>query len=111
MIDTAFVATMARYNAWQNGSLIAAASALDEAARRADRGAYFASIHGTFNHLLWADEMWLSRFTGSARPGCGIKDSPRLVEDWDEFIARRRATTPRSPIGRAASPRTGSPAN
>lgn len=92
MIDTAFVATMARYNAWQNESLIAAASGLDDAARRAERGAYFGSIHGTFNHLLWADEMWLSRFTGSARPGCGIKDSPRLVEHWDEFIARRRAT-------------------
>jgi uncharacterized damage-inducible protein DinB len=92
VIDTAFVATMARYNAWQNRSLIAAASGLDEAARRAERGAYFGSIHGTFNHLLWADEMWLSRFIGSPRPGCGIKDSSRLVEDWAELVIRRGAT-------------------
>jgi uncharacterized damage-inducible protein DinB len=36
--------------------------------------------------------MWLSRFIGSPRPGRGIKDSPRLVEDWDGFVTRRRAT-------------------
>lgn len=90
MIDASFAVTMARYNGWQNESLIAAASRLDGAARRAERGAFFGSIHGTLCHVLWADEMWLSRFTGSARPGCGIKDSPRLVEDWDGFVARRR---------------------
>ena len=35
-----------------------------DAERRRDRGAFFGSIHGTLNHLLYADLAWLSRFTG-----------------------------------------------
>ncbi|WP_350282286.1 DinB family protein [Nitrosomonas sp.] len=27
-----------------------------------DRGAFFRSIHGTLNHLLLADKIWLGRF-------------------------------------------------
>ena len=60
MVDPAFVQTMARYNAWQNDSLIAAADGLGDEERRRDRGAFFKSIHGTFNHILWADEVWLT---------------------------------------------------
>ena len=30
--------------------------------RREDRGAFFNSIHGTLNHILLADKLWLSRF-------------------------------------------------
>ena len=89
MIDPAYVATMARYNAWQNRSLIAAADGLDDAARRLDRGAFFQSIHGTFSHLLWADEMWLSRLIGSPKPGIPGRDSASYVTDWDEFRQRR----------------------
>jgi uncharacterized damage-inducible protein DinB len=31
---------------------------------RADRGAFFKSLHGTLNHLLVADRIWMRRFTG-----------------------------------------------
>ena len=31
---------------------------------RADRGAFFKSMHGTLNHLLTADWAWMHRFTG-----------------------------------------------
>ncbi len=41
----------------------AAADALPEAARKQERGAFFGSIHATLNHLLWADEVWMSRLT------------------------------------------------
>lgn len=98
MIDAAYVATMARYNAWQNRSLVAAADGLGDEARRADRGAFFKSIHGTFSHLLWADEMWLSRLIGSSRPAGAGRNSADYVEDWDEF-RRRRAKTHETIIG------------
>ncbi|RJF86567.1 damage-inducible protein DinB [Oleomonas cavernae] len=54
----------ARYNAWANGRLYEAAASLTDAQYRADRGAAFKSLHGTLNHLLVADRIWLKRFTG-----------------------------------------------
>lgn len=55
----------ARYNLWANMRLCEAAAALDDADYRADRGAFFKSLHGTLNHLLVADRIWMRRFTGS----------------------------------------------
>jgi uncharacterized damage-inducible protein DinB len=54
----------ARYNAWANPRLYAAAAELTDAEYRADRGAFFKSMHGTLNHLLTADRVWMHRFTG-----------------------------------------------
>lgn len=57
---------MARYNQWMNEKLYAAAGRLDDAGRRRDRGAFFGSIHGTMNHLLVGDHIWMDRFAGRA---------------------------------------------
>ena len=54
-----------RYNRWANGLLYDAAATLADADYRADRGAFFKSLHGTLNHLLVTDRIWLQRFTGS----------------------------------------------
>jgi uncharacterized damage-inducible protein DinB len=54
----------ARYNAWANHRLYDAAGELTDAEYRADRGAFFKSMHGTLNHLLTADQVWMQRFTG-----------------------------------------------
>lgn len=91
MIDPSYVQMMARYNRWQNGSLYTAAGTLTDAARRADRGAFFGSIHGTLSHLLWGDGMWMHRFCGSPRPEAPIGGSAAFVTDWDELCARREA--------------------
>ena len=90
MVDPAFVQTMARYNAWQNQSLIAAADGLDDEARRRDRGAFFKSVHGTFNHILWADEVWLHRLIGTPKPPISGRDSTIYVADWDAFKSARK---------------------
>jgi len=81
---------MARYNRWQNVSLYGAAETLSDDARRADRGAFFKSIHATLNHLMWADAMWMSRFTGGPRPAGRIPESTSFVDDW-EALRRERA--------------------
>jgi uncharacterized damage-inducible protein DinB len=60
----AHYATFARYNAWANRRLYDAAAQLSDADYRADRGAFFKSMHGTLNHLLTADWVWMHRFTG-----------------------------------------------
>ena len=53
---------LARYNRWMNQRLYAACEALMDTERKADRGAFFKSIHHTLTHLVLADKIWLARF-------------------------------------------------
>ena len=55
---------LAAYNGWANRRLYEAASRLSDEQYRADRGAFFNSVHGTLNHLLVTDRIWMQRFTG-----------------------------------------------
>jgi hypothetical protein len=55
---------MAQYNAWANERLYRMAGTLPDDLYRKDVGAYFKSLHGTFNHLLTADRIWMRRLTG-----------------------------------------------
>jgi uncharacterized damage-inducible protein DinB len=64
MISTEYAQTMASYNRWMNERLYACCARLTDVQRKEDLGAFFKSIHGTLNHLLLADRMWLSRFLG-----------------------------------------------
>jgi uncharacterized damage-inducible protein DinB len=91
MISSDHVRLMARYNAWQNESLYREAGALGEEARRQERGAFFASIHGTLSHLVWGDAIWMHRFAGTPKPAGGIKDSASLFPIWNDLVAARQA--------------------
>jgi uncharacterized damage-inducible protein DinB len=55
---------LAHYNAFANRRLYDAAAALSDVDYRADHGAFFKSVHGTLNHLLVTDRIWMKRFTG-----------------------------------------------
>jgi uncharacterized damage-inducible protein DinB len=57
---------LAAYNRWANERLYEAAGTLPDADYRAERGAFFGSLHGTLNHLLVGDRIWMGRFTGQA---------------------------------------------
>jgi len=59
-----YAQTMAAYNRWMNERLYAVCVELSDAERQRDVAAFFKSIHGTLNHLLLADRIWLGRFTG-----------------------------------------------
>lgn len=90
MITPAHVATFARYNAWQNRSLYAAADGLTDEARRKDRGAFFKSIHGTLCHILFGDQIWMHRFVGTEAPRAGsIAQSASAIADWAELTSER----------------------
>ena len=91
MIDIEYLKTMARYNRWQNDSLYGAADRLDDAARRLDRGAFFGSIHGTLCHILWADQIWMHRFSGSPKPSMSNAESHHMIEDWQDLKQARTA--------------------
>jgi uncharacterized damage-inducible protein DinB len=90
MITAEYIRTMAEYNAWQNESVFAAADALDDVERRRDRGAFFDSIHATLNHLLWGDQIWMSRFAGTPGPKSPtIPESVDQIGDWEELKQER----------------------
>jgi uncharacterized damage-inducible protein DinB len=55
---------MAAYNAWANVRLYRMAAALPDPLYRKDVGVYFKSLHGTLNHLLVTDRIWMRRLTG-----------------------------------------------
>ncbi len=67
---------MARYNRWANDRLYQACATLDEVVYRAEGRMFFGSIHGTLNHLLVADRLWLARILGEGNPGLKLDDRP-----------------------------------
>jgi uncharacterized damage-inducible protein DinB len=89
MIDAEFARTMAAYNRWMNERAYAVCSRVADAERRRDRGAFFGSIHGTLNHLVYADLAFLSRFTGDPPevPALGTE----LYAGFEELAAVRAA--------------------
>ena len=80
---------LARYNAWANHKLYAAVEALPDEQYRADRGVFFKSLHGTLNHILVADRLWMGRFIG--RPEVGLKLDTILHDTFDALHAARQA--------------------
>ncbi len=56
--------TLAVYNDWANRRLYDACAELSEDAYLAERPAFFKSIHGTLNHILIGDRMWIGRIVG-----------------------------------------------
>ena len=63
---------------------------LTDAERKRDRGAFFHSIHGTLNHLLLGDRIWLGRFVG--RPFAVRSLDQELYADFAALRAEREQT-------------------
>jgi len=93
---------LARYNTWMNEKIYAQAATLAASDRTRNLGAFFGSLHGTLSHLLWADRIWLWRFTRDAEIGqsrdrdgnpipIGMHDQV-LYADFDE-LRRERVKT------------------
>ncbi|MBX9946760.1 MAG: DinB family protein [Reyranella sp.] len=63
---------LARYNRLANEALYEACAALRDEERRRDLGAFFGSVHGTLNHLLLGDRIWMTRFEGGNHPSTDL---------------------------------------
>ena len=79
----------AGYNAWCNRRLYDAAAKVPDADYRADRGAFFKSLHGTLNHLLVGDRIWMKRFTGAGEQPPSL--DAILYDDFDALRAARQS--------------------
>jgi uncharacterized damage-inducible protein DinB len=91
MISASYSRTMAAYNAEMNRRLYDAAARLSDVERRAERGAFWGSIHATLNHLYWGDGNWMSRFAGWPASGKAMKESVALFDVFEELRAARVA--------------------
>ena len=78
---------LARYNTLANHRLYAACAQLDDAERKCIRPAFFRSIHGTLNHIMVGDRIWLTRFEGGEIASTGL--DAILYEEFEELVAAR----------------------
>jgi uncharacterized damage-inducible protein DinB len=85
----AHLTMFAAYNAWANNLVYEAATRLPDADYRADRGVFFKSLHGTLNHLLAADRIWMKRFTGEGEAPTRL--DAILFEELAELRRARQA--------------------
>lgn len=93
---------MARYNRWMNDKLYECAENLTEKKRREDLGAFFKSVHGTLNHILLADWLWMDRFYHGGFGSERLEGAPylptfnslgeMLYEDFSELKDQRQKT-------------------
>lgn len=90
MISPAYVQKMAAYNRWINDGIYAAAASLTDDQRHQDCGAFFKSVHGTLNHIIWGDQMWMHRLAGT--PKAASPDIAGSTDQYDSFdeLSRER---------------------
>ena len=82
--------TMAQYNRWMNERIYAVCAEISDEERKRNRGAFFGSIHGTLNHVLLGDRLWLGRFLD--RPFAVDSLDQELYADFDTLRTERGHT-------------------
>lgn len=78
---------MAEYSSWMNQKIYNVCSVIPDEQRKQDLGAFFKSIHGTLNHLLYADKVWMGRFT--QQPFVGKSLGQELYSNFEELKAEQ----------------------
>jgi uncharacterized damage-inducible protein DinB len=78
---------LAQYNTLANRKLYQACAQLSDQERQRTRQAFFKSIHGTLNHIMVGDRIWLTRFEGKQIPSTQL--DAILYQDFDELWQAR----------------------
>ena len=103
------VRSLYAYNAWANSQVLDAAAALSEDERSSELGASFGSVEGNLWHLLSAQSVWLSRWTGAEfspippPQGAGALDG--LRHGFESSLTRKTHGPPRVLPARSRCPR------
>lgn len=90
MYDGSYYQLMAEYNCWMNQKIYSVCSAIPDEQRKQDMGAFFKSIHGTLNHLLYGDKAWMGRFT--LHPFSVTVIGQELYAEFEVLRAERETT-------------------
>ncbi len=79
---------LADYNEGANERVYERCTRLSDEERKRDHGAFFDSIHGTLNHILIGDRIWMARFSGQSVPSTGLDEI--LYVEFDQLWKERR---------------------
>ncbi len=83
------------YNAWANRRIFAALRTLPSEAFFRDLKSSHGGLHGTLCHIVWAEQLWLNRWTGKPKPavhqGKDLATLDAAVGRWEE-VERERST-------------------
>lgn len=80
---------LARYNKWQNSVVFELCDALDQTELDLDRGAFFASLSGTLNHVLYTDHVLLE-YIHNGEPPSSFKPTTILHETFSDLWKARQ---------------------
>ncbi|MDX2240665.1 MAG: DinB family protein [Leptolyngbyaceae cyanobacterium bins.302] len=89
MSDRKHYELMAEYSQWMNQKLYALCVEIPDETRKQDLGAFFKSIHGTLNHILFGDRAWMGRFINQP---FAAKIGEELYSDFEELHQERIKT-------------------
>ncbi|WP_013324923.1 DinB family protein [Gloeothece verrucosa] len=89
MLEKNYYQMMAQYNQWMNQRLYELCATIPDEERKKDRGAFFKSIQGTLDHLLYGDRVWISRFLNQSFSG-NIKEL--LYPEFEQLRQEREKT-------------------
>ena len=84
--------SLAAYNAWANQRLYDVCAELPADTYHAERPAFFRSIHGTLNHILIGDRMWIGRIIGV---DSGLKQLDAILYPDIDSLRQARETEDR----------------
>jgi uncharacterized damage-inducible protein DinB len=87
MYGGSYYQLMAEYNCWMNQKIYSVCASIPDEKRKQDLGAFFKSIHGTLNHLLYGDKAWMGRFTNNPFPVTAM--GQELYGDFESLKAER----------------------
>jgi uncharacterized damage-inducible protein DinB len=78
--------THIRYSGWASSRLLDAAMNLDPEQFHRDLGVPNKSVHGTLQHVCWADGIWLERIGGPPlQKGAIAMEWPQTHQYWQKF--------------------------
>ncbi len=95
------------YNSWGTNRVFEALAQVPEDHYRKDLKAGHGGIHGTLTHLVAAEKMWLSRWTGNPESSFlsqkEVTSLAALKEIWEDVAARTARFVSRLDDGKLAS--------
>lgn len=78
---------MCEYSRWANAQLLEDCAALSDEELFRDLGVEYESVHGTLDHSLLVDRIWLARFTGQTE--VETRYSQRLTDSFSSLREQR----------------------
>src|SRR5574341_1416503 len=82
-----------RYNAWANRKVFEGVASVPEAQYLRDLKSSHGGIHWTLAHIVWAEQLWLARWTGAPNPvvpqGKDLHTLAEVRARWEQVEAER----------------------